>query len=183
MSVARAYASALLGVLPQEPAALDQAESQLAAFTALLAERADVRAALSGPLTSTQEKTALVAAFASRLGCTKLVTRFLEVCAQKRRLDSAAEILAAFRAVRVEAEGGVLGALESADPLSEADVADLARAFAQVLGKKVFLAARVNPGLLAGLRVTAMGTTYDGSLQSQLARLKKKMVETSFRNH
>jgi F-type H+-transporting ATPase subunit delta len=183
MSVARTYASALLGVLPRDAAALDQAEGQLSAFAALLAERADVRAVLSGPLTSTQEKAALVSALASRLGCSQLVTRFLEVCAQKGRLAWASEILAAFRAVRVEAEGGVLGALESADPLSDADVADLSRAFTQVLGKKVFLAAKVNPGLLAGLRVTVMGTTYDGSLQSQLARLKKKMVETSFRNH
>jgi len=183
MSVARVYASVLYSALPAEAAARDSAREALERVAEQLAARADLRAALSGPLTTATEKKGLLTALASRLECGPVVARFLELMARKGRIDSLPDVAAAFRAVCVEAEGGVLGAVDSAETLSESDLADLARAFGQKLGKRVSLTARVRPELLAGLRVTVQGTTYDGSLQSKLQRLKQKFLETSFRNN
>ncbi|MFN7684447.1 MAG: ATP synthase F1 subunit delta [Oligoflexia bacterium] len=183
MSVASTYASALLSTLPKESRTLDQIESQLLQLAQILESRADLRAALTGPLTTHKEKSALLEALTSRMGCHPALIRFLELAARKRRLGALPEIAGAFRAVRVESEGGVLGSLESADALSDEDVADLARAFGQRIGRTVSLSAKVNPALLAGLRITVMGKTYDGTLQTQLARLKTKLIETSVRNH
>jgi F-type H+-transporting ATPase subunit delta len=183
MSVARTYASALLSVLPVDEGARDHAEANLRDLAAALDARADLRAALMGPLTTAPEKLALLGELLRRLSCGPMVTRFVELAMRKRRLGALQEIATAFRAARVEAEGGVLGALESADPLSDSDLADLSRAFGQKLGRKVSLTPKVNPALLAGVKVTVLGTTYDGSLQNQLSRLKNKLVESSLRNH
>jgi F-type H+-transporting ATPase subunit delta len=183
MSMARVYASVLLSALPGDASAQSAAQQGLERFAELLASRADLRAALGGPVTTVAEKKKLVEALASRLGLDSVLTRFLDLMIRKGRIGAVSEVAGAFHAVRVEAGGGVLGSVESAEPLSESDVADLAKSFERRLGKKVALTAKVNPDLLAGLRVNVLGTTYDGTLKSKLQRLGQKFLETSFRNH
>ena len=61
------------------------------------------------------------------------------------------------------------------DPLKDSDVQGLAQAYEKKLGKRVEFQVSVDPGLLAGLKVTVNGVTYDGTLRSQLDRLKENL--------
>lgn len=179
MSVAKSYAKALFEtarearVSNQEMSAL---EDQLGEMQKLLEVSKEGRVALLGPATSSKEKSAVVGEFAKRAGFSKLVSQFLALLARKGRLELLSEIRDAFEAVRLEAEGGILGQLVSADPMDSADTEGLARAFEQKLGKRVAFRTSVDPTLLAGMKVTVNGVTYDGTLRSQLQRLRDRLV-------
>ena len=98
-------------------------------------------------------------------------------------MDLAGELANGFSRVRIESSGGELGVLESSDPLSDADVQQLAEAFTRRLGRKVVFEKKTRPGLLAGVKVTVGGTTYDGTLRAQLNRLRDKFFTTSSSTH
>jgi F-type H+-transporting ATPase subunit delta len=186
MSVSKSYASALFAAVQSErldAAALDKIESDLKGFAAELGSHAQLRAALCGPATTTAEKSAVMNQLASRLQWHPMVLKFLELVSRKGRMDLASELATGFAKVRIEAAGGMLGVLESSDPLSDADVKQLAAAFSQKLGKQVTFEKKTRPELLAGVKVTVGGTTYDGTLKAQLNRLRDKFFETSSSTH
>jgi F-type H+-transporting ATPase subunit delta len=89
------------------------------------------------------------------------------------------EVRDTFSEVRLNAEGGVTGKLVSAEPMTDADVQSLSAAFTRKLGRKVAFRVSTDPGLLAGVRVTVNGVTYDGTLKAQLEQLRDKISTPS----
>lgn len=179
MSVAKSYARALLEAAVAQKASsadLDRIEGQLNEFSQMLRTSKEARVALAGPATSARDKVGLVKEFAKRGGYTLLVGNFLQLMARKERLGIFSAVADAFGAVRLESEGGLQGTLVSADPVSAADVAGLAQSFSQKLGKRVAFKTATDPNLLAGIKVTVNGVTYDGTLRSQLQRLRERLV-------
>ncbi len=179
MSLARSYAQALLETAQEKklPAAeLDQLERELECAAGLLVSSRDLRLALTGPTTTSKEKADLLAALASKAGYSKLVSNFLHLLARKERVGQLGAIHEAFGAARLEAEGGVMGRVVSAESLAAADLDELCQSFTKKLGRKVSFRASTDPELLAGLKVTVNGVTYDGSLRSQLNRLRDRFV-------
>lgn len=179
MSVAKSYARALLEAAVDAKASaaeLDEIESQLEDFHQVIVSSKDARVALTGPATSAKEKMALVREIAKRGGFVKLLANFLELMARKERLDLFEEVRDAFGAVRLESEGGTRGTLVSADPVSASDVESLSKSFSQKFGKRVAFKTATDPNLLAGIKVTVSGVTYDGTLRAQLQRLRDKLV-------
>lgn len=186
MSVAKVYAKTLYETATgpkagqaANAAGLVQIEEQLTAFAKLLDSSRDLHMSLCGPIATTKEKTGIVEAIAKKIGATELVTRFLVLLATKDRLAALTLIAAAFGDVRVQSEGGVVGQVVVADPIEAfgaADLESLSRAFTKKLGKKVHFTVSSDPTLLAGMKVTVSGTTYDGSLRAQLQRLHDQLV-------
>jgi F-type H+-transporting ATPase subunit delta len=182
MSVSKVYAKALYGAATENKPA-DQAaalcaetEAQLEAVTVLVEGSKDLRMALMSPLTSAKEKAALVRELVSRMGANKLLGDFLSLLAAKGRLSELRSIRDEFGAVKLVAEGGVPGRLVSAEPVGEQDVEGLAKAFGKKLGKKVRFRVSTDPALLAGMKVTVNGVTYDGTLRSQIQKLRDRLV-------
>jgi F0F1-type ATP synthase delta subunit len=66
--------------------------------------------------------------------------------------------------------------LEQADPLTEAETAELRAMFSKKTGKAIEFDTSVDPTLIAGFKVTVQGKTYDGSLKAQVDKLKNKLV-------
>ena len=188
MSVARSYARALLEVLLEESPKADQAvlrnvEESLRAIADSMREAPALKQVFMSPGIHTSEKAKVLKGLVehfeqsrSALPKRERVLRFLELVLEKGRLDHLDSIAEAFGKMRMESEGGELGVVESAEPLSDDDLKTLARSFAKQLGCPVELVSRVDPELLAGLRVTLRGTTYDGSLKAQLSNLKERVV-------
>jgi len=179
MSVANSYARALYEAAKESQLSaesLGQLESQLDTLQACFEESKDARIALIGPLTSTREKTALVEAIAKQYGFAPLLTQFVVLLAKKGRLPLLKEIRDAFSSVRLTQEGGISGRLVAADSMEEADIGILTKAFSQKFGKKVAFRVSTDPSLLAGMKVTVNGVTYDGSLRSQIQKLRDQFV-------
>ncbi|MGZ3688013.1 MAG: ATP synthase F1 subunit delta [Bdellovibrionota bacterium] len=179
MIVARNYAKALYEAACDTGTsgeAMNLLEKQFDSFVAMVDSSPEAKTALFGPVTNSTEKMALVAEFAKRLGLSPLLGNFLQLLAKKGRLFMLHEIRKAFGSARLELEGGLEGQLVSAEPMSESDVSSLAQAFGKKLGKKVSFRTSTDAGLLAGMKVTVNGVTYDGTLRSQLQRLREQVV-------
>jgi F-type H+-transporting ATPase subunit delta len=179
MSVATAYGKALFEAAQEGGVSADQLiqiESELDRFSETLAESSDLRVALYGPLATAHEKTSIIEKFSEKLSISPLTIRFITLVAAKGRLHALADIRKAFSTIRIQSEGGVGGELVTAEGIDAADVESLAASFGKKLGKKVAFRVLVDPDLLAGMKVTVGGVTYDGSLRSQLERLRDQFV-------
>lgn len=178
MSLAKSYAQALYQAAKEQGGSsesFDTLEAQMGAFAQALDDKV-VQHALLGPSMSPQEKVALIEQFVQKAGFAKILNQFLVLLLNKGRLSKFGSIYDAFGAVRLEAEGGLAGRLVSAEVISDDDVQGLAKSFARKLGKKVSFRVSTDPSLLAGMKVTVGGTTYDGSLRSQLATLRDRLL-------
>lgn len=185
MSVSRSYAGALYAALKAEAAeeaVFKKTEGDLEAFAATLSDHKELRSILSGPSASAGEKQAVAEALSKHLAWSP-VFRFISLVIKKGRVHLASDISAAFKKVCIESSGGTLGLLESAEPLPEEDIRQLSSAFTRKLGKSVAFEYKTRPELLAGVRVTVGGTTYDGTLKAQLNRLRDKFFGEKFLTH
>ncbi len=178
MSVANSYAKALYQTVAQTATAddLNHIENQFKQILGLLEQSKEVKAALFSPLTNIREKTSLADSIGTKMEFHPGFSRFLSLLAKKGRMSLLPQIHQAFVSVRLAQEGGISGNLVSAEPLSDADVETLAKAFSQKLGKKVAFQVSTDSSLLAGIKVTVNGTTFDGTLRSQLQKLRDRFV-------
>jgi F-type H+-transporting ATPase subunit delta len=185
MSVASSYAKALFEAAAEGKSqsdlsrTCDEIENQLTQFVSLMNGSKEAQVALTSPVTTSKEKSALVEEITKKANATPIVSRFLALLAAKGRLELLPEVRDVFMQVRLEAEGGVSGKLVSAEPMTDADVDSLAQAFSRKLGRKVAFRVSTDPSLLAGMRVTVNGVTYDGTLKAQLERLRDKISMTA----
>lgn len=182
MSVATAYAKALYlaaiesKAAPEAAALCDTAQKQLDALVSAVDSSKELQIALHSPVTTAKEKADIVQALANKSGAPTLVTHFLVLLANKGRLSILKQVLDEFNSVRLLAEGGVPGRLVAAEAMSEADIEGLAKAFSKKLGKRVAFNVSTDSSLLAGVKVTVNGVTYDGTLRSQLQMLRDRFV-------
>lgn len=180
MSVAKSYAQALFEAANanngQSNEICNQVERQLDEVIALLEKSKEIKMALFGPVFTAKEKVTLIEEVSKKAGWIPLVSQFLVLLARKGRLSLIEEIREAFASARLLAEGGIPGRLVAADPVGEQDIEGLAKAFSQKFGKRVAFRVSTDPSLLAGMKVTVNGVTYDGTLRSQLQRLRDRMT-------
>jgi F-type H+-transporting ATPase subunit delta len=179
MSLTRSYAKAWVETMEarkESAATLDTAQAELDGLVAALRDNRAAQAALGSPATTNQEKVDLVAALIKGLKLSEPTALLLRLMADKDRLAHLEGIVEAIDEVRLEMSGGVKGIVESADPLNDQDLKDLSESFTKKVKKTVRFKARHTPSLLAGVRVTIQGVTYDGSLSAQLERVKDRLV-------
>jgi len=94
----------------------------------------------------------------------------------KHRFGFLAEVRDAFEEYRVERAGGVVASLVSAEPLGAEEIEGIGALLKKRFGRHVFLRASTDARLVAGVKVTVGGVTYDGTLRTQLQRLREKLV-------
>ncbi|MBC7384649.1 MAG: ATP synthase F1 subunit delta [Cryobacterium sp.] len=179
MSVSRSYATALLEAAREaglKDSDLDQIESELSAFVSAVKTSVGLEAALTSPVISAADKASVAKAIATQMEFSKLTVQFLTLIAEKGRGPLLEAVTNAFVIARLESEGATLGHVVSADVMNQKELDSLAADFTRKLGKKVVFRASVDASLLAGLKVTVAGTTYDGSMRSQLNQLRERLV-------
>ncbi|MCS6778852.1 MAG: F0F1 ATP synthase subunit delta [Geminicoccaceae bacterium] len=172
--VAQRYAAALFE-LARERDALDAVAADLDRLEGLLAESPDLVRILASPVASRTEQRRAVLAVSERVGLGELVRNTLGVLADHRRLGALARVIAAFRERLAEAKGETTAEIVSAAPLAEEDLASLRAALGRFAGRKVRIATRVDPSLLAGLTVRVGSRMIDASLRRRLQQLETTM--------
>ena len=179
MSVATSYAKALFAAAETQkatPAVLDTIEKELDQVIELLSGSKQLEMALCSSVTTMPEKVSIMEGLLEKLKPSELVHRFLLLLAKKNRISGLKQVREAWFSVRLAAEGGIAGELVSVDPMSQEDVNSLAAAFSAKFGRKVAFQVSTNPALLAGVKVTVNGVTYDGTLHSQLKKVRDRLL-------
>jgi F-type H+-transporting ATPase subunit delta len=174
--LATRYARALLGALPKV-AEQDLADAFLAALADSLRDSAELRRFLLDPAVSLGAKKSLLEKLCADRGVPPHVKTFLSVVAENGRLANLSSIAEVFHLERESSQGSVSARLTAATALTPELQSRAAAALGKLTGRKVNLTVAVDPGLLGGAVAQVGSVVYDGSLKTQLARLRRTMGE------
>ena len=176
-SLARRYARALLG-LARETGAVAATGDELAATSATLADRALADVVLNPGIAATARR-AIVGRVIDRLGSSAMVGNLVRLLADRDRLSLLPDIARAYEALVDRELGRARVTIRSATALSDAQRTRLETLARRLTGsQQVIASVTVDPGLIGGVVLDAGGTVYDGSVQTQLARLADRMAGT-----
>ncbi len=173
--IAERYAQALSQAVPQD-ADMARVRDDVAQLSQLATQSAELRTALRNPVIPPGQKAAVLKAIAGRIGALAETSRFIDTLAAHERLDLLDEIADAVARVVDRRAGVVEVEVRSAATLDDALRARLAPVLARLAKAKVRTREVVDPSLIGGMVVRVGGTVYDGSLASQLEKMKAKLV-------
>jgi F-type H+-transporting ATPase subunit delta len=174
--LATRYARALLGALPHA-AEQNLADEFLTALAEAVKSNAELRNVLLDPASSPASKKAILAQLGNARGLPERVFVFLGMLVDNRRLAALPAIAELFRSEREASQGEVSATLTTAAPLTTELRARAEGALARLSGRKVNLTVEVDTGLLGGAVAQIGSMVYDGSLKTQLVRLRRTMGE------
>lgn len=109
------------------------------------------------------------------LRLSQLVVSFLCLLLERGRLRFLPSIAERYRRMLNEMKGRVQARAISAAPVEESVLERLRRVLKTVSGKEVILEHRIDPELIGGLVVEMEGRVYDGSVRTQLERVRERM--------
>jgi F-type H+-transporting ATPase subunit delta len=172
------YARALLDVSVKEKGNLQGIEQDLAAWVDLLTRHPALEKVLLNPAIPVQRKQATVAELNARLKTSPVLAKLVALLAERDRLVLLPELLASYRERLLAHQNVVRAEVTTAVPLAADRTQAIERGLAQLTGRTVTLATKVNPSIIGGV-VTRIGSTvYDGSVTTQLQKMKQRLVES-----
>ncbi len=174
---ANRYAKALFDVALQEKNDLAQVDRDLEAVVAMMAQSPDLAQATTRAGVTGAARQALIEAVAHAMGLTTPVKKLLVLLAESRKLNLVPDLAVAFRERLLAHQNIVRAEVTSAAPLSPEKTKALGDSLSRVTGKKVDLSVSVDPDLLGGVVARIGSTVYDGSVRTQLARMRQQLVE------
>jgi F-type H+-transporting ATPase subunit delta len=170
------YARALLDVALQEAdaASVDQG---LAAFAGAMAANSELAQVLTNPAVPSPARRGIVAALVERMAPPAPAGKLLVLLAGRDRLALVPEILEVYRELVLEHQKVVRAQVRSATPLGMADIAALQVRLSEATGRQVQVDATVDRTLIGGLVAEIGSTVYDGSVRTQLQKMRQQLVE------
>lgn len=175
-AIARRYARALFALAAQQNE-LEQVGSALASISEVVAEPTVMRI-LTGPLTRARKRD-LVRKVVDAAHAPTVLRDFLLLLVDHDRLKQLVAMRAVFETLLDEKHGITRAKIRTAVPLSPDMLDETTRVFGTLTGKKVVAQIEVVPDLIAGLIVEIDGRVYDGSLRTELAKLRQQMATGS----
>jgi F-type H+-transporting ATPase subunit delta len=171
------YAKALLDVVIKEADPV-KAEQELASFAELYSTNEDLRKAFTNPAVPVQAKRGVIQQLSTRLQPSKPVTKLMLLLADRDRLELLPDLMVAYRERLMEYQQVVRADVVSAMPLPEGHAKQLQDRLARLTGRKVVMTTRVDPTIIGGVVARVGSTVYDGSVATQLQRMKDRLVES-----
>jgi F-type H+-transporting ATPase subunit delta len=179
-TAAARYARALFDVVLQERGDLGWAGRDLSAFARLMEANPTLARVLSNPAVPAARKRAAVERIlASAGGITQPVAKLLQLLADRDRLTLMAEIADAYQQRLMDHLKIVRAEVVTAVPLPSDRVRDLEQSLARTTGRTVELTARVDPAIIGGAITRVGSTIYDGSVTTQLQKMKSALVNAA----
>lgn len=168
------YATALLELAHEEKSVAAVA-ADLAALKSMIAESPDLALFVRAPVFSRDEHQKGMDALLRRIEAAPLTVRFVLTLARKRRLFALMDIIRSFETLLSRQRGEVAAEVTSAQPLSDAQVAELKAALKSKLARDARLEMKVDPSLLGGLIVKVGSRMIDSSLRTKLEGMRAAM--------
>ena len=174
-TLARRYARALLQ-LADTPMQREIYGRDLAAFvrsTSVPVEgAASLLAVLDFDLHAQSQRRSVLDTVLKRMNLDVTVNRFLQLVFERGRIAGVPQMAVAFQDMADALAGRQKATITSARPLVGESLAKLKAALEKVTGKTILVDSKVDPTLLGGV-VAQVGTyVFDGSVKSQLERMR-----------
>jgi len=178
-SAATRYARALFDVARKE-ADIQQVGAELASFGALFAGHEGLSRTLSNPAIPAPRKRAIIEQLLARFGAVSpVMTKLLLMLADRDRLALVPEIASAYESRLMDHAQIVRAELTTAVPMPHDRVATLQQGLATATGRQVQLETKVDPNIIGGAVARIGSTVYDGSVTTQLQKVKERLVNAA----
>jgi len=174
---ANRYAKALFDVAVTENADLATIARDLSEVTEMLKTSPDLQLNLSRGSVTDAQRQKLMEAISKAMSLSVPVTKTLVLLARSGKMNLIPEMSASYRERLLSHQNVVRAEVTSAAPLSPEKTQALAESLAKVTGKKVEISASVDPDLLGGVVARIGSTVYDGSVKTQLTRMRQELVK------
>lgn len=176
-AIANRYVRALADVVIDRKLDVAGATQALDSISETFSSSHELRTLFENPAVPADQKLRLLDSLASRLGVTKEVRNFLAVLIDKRRMVFLPEIADQFKLEINERLGFADAEVTSARELAVDERSALEQQIGAVTGKKVRARYRRDASLLGGVRVKVGSTVYDGSVRSELERMRTALAQ------
>ena len=178
-TAANRYARALLDVAVKEQLDVQAVERQLAEFVDLLATHATLEQALLNPAIPVQRKRAVVEELTRRMKPLPIVAKLLVLLAGRDRLVLLPDLLAAYRERLMDHLKIVRAEVTTAVKLPADRAKAVEQSLARITGRTVTLETRIDASIIGGVIARIGSTVYDGSVTTQLKKMKEQLVATT----
>ena len=128
---------------------------------------------LTNPTFGVQSRKNIAVQIAQTLNLPALIIRFLSFLTERDRLTYLPSIALHYHRLLDEAKGRVKARVFTPTPLGAAMMENVNRVLKGICAKEVILKEETRPDLIGGLLIELEGKVYDGSIRTQLERMKE----------
>jgi F-type H+-transporting ATPase subunit delta len=139
-------------------------------------EQSDLHKVLTNPAFAIGARKNILKQVISSQQLSLLTAKFLSLLLERDRLDYLPGIVSSYRRMLNDAKGRVEARVISAAALDDGLVNQLRERLRGVSGKDVVLQQATDPSLLGGLLIELEGRIYDGSIRTQLEKMKQRIA-------
>ncbi len=174
--IARRYAKALMNI-GQQDGNYDTYWEELDAFTSLFQGEKKLREILINPTFGLPRRKAIIKDIGKKMGLSPITTNFLLILVDKNRMRYLPDITSLYQELVDEAAGRTRVHLVTVHDLSKNQLQELTDALRGLVGKEVIMEVEKDPSLIGGVVAKIGGMVYDGSVKTQLERLKESLTK------
>jgi F-type H+-transporting ATPase subunit delta len=175
-NIAKRYARALYDIAAEEKA-LEKYGSEIETFSELIETSRDLQHFMSDPVFDETQKKAVVGELIAKSNLSEVTANFLNLLVDKRRIGILPEIKVAYRELIDAILKNVRVSVQTAMPLSDELTKSLEERLAAMTGKTVVMTVEKDPSLLGGIVVAIGDTRHDGSIRTQLDKIRNLLGE------
>lgn len=174
------YARALFDVAIKERADVEKVQSDLQQFVDLFAQHPSLAHTLGNPAIPASKKKAVAQALIERAGgLSPMVAKLMLLLAERDRLALLPDIARIYGERVMDHLNVIRAEVTTAVELAPDRLLALEHGLQQATGRKVVLESKVDPSIIGGV-ITRLGSTvYDGSVTTQLQKLKQSLVDAN----
>ena len=175
-TVARRYAKGLLDATVEvAPGSERQVEEDLSTLVDAVDSHDGLKLLLVNPAIASTEKQVILGKILEAIGASDIVKRFVDLLAEKQRLDHLDLIGDEFAKLVDDHLGVVTAHITTSIPLNPGQVAQLESSLREATGGEVRIERHTDAEILGGV-VTRIGdTVYDGSVKGHLERIRTRL--------
>ena len=173
-SVSRRYARALFS-LALEEGKHERTGEELDAVAQAIRASNEARTVVQNPGYTPAQRHALVDVLAKSLSLSLLLTNFLHLLADRHRLAEVPAIARSYAEMMDEKVGRMRATVTSAKPLSDDEVRRVREVLSDLTRRTIVLEARADPRIVGGLIAQVGARELDGSIRTQLERMKREL--------
>lgn len=175
-NIAKRYARAFFEIAEEERRYEDYFQ-ELGRFSAILRENKSLNEFLANPIFAQPDKKAVVETLLQKAGISPLTANFLNLLVDKRRIGILSDIEGCYRELMDDALKKVRVTVKTAFPLTGELSARLQKGLEGLTGKQVEMTVLEDQSLLGGIVVRIGDTLYDGSIKTQLNKIRNLLGE------
>ncbi len=137
----------------------------------------DLLQALDSPALPRETKIKLLSELAARYPVNPVTSNFLHVLLQNNRIRYFQEVFDIYIKSVNEHRGVISALVTAAAPLNQQEVKDIEDRLAAMMQKMVKVEIRTDASLLGGITVQIGSTSFDGSIRTRLAEIRRRLAE------